>query len=116
MAELGDIFRFKNRHSLATFAGADPMPNQSGMKNVRSHRSSKRESPYLRQTLFKVMTALPQNAPADDSVYQFLDRKRAEGKPFYVYMNAGANKFLRVYYGRVTEYLQTLDNSGTMSP
>ena len=32
-------------------------------------------------------------------MYQFLDKKRAQGKPYYVYMTAGANKFLRIYYG-----------------
>lgn len=41
---------------------------------------------------------------------QFLDRKRAEGKPFYVYMTAGANKFLRRYYAKVRDYLATLDD------
>ena len=32
-------------------------------------------------------------------------KKRAEGKQYYVYMTAGMNKFLRIYYGRVKEYL-----------
>ena len=44
----------------------------------------------------------------DDPVYNFMDKKRAEGKPYYVYMTAGANKFLRIYYGRVKEYLPRL--------
>ena len=35
----------------------------------------------------------------DDAVYRFMDKKRSEGKPYYVYMTAGANKFLRIYYG-----------------
>ena len=43
-------------------------------------------------------------------MFQFLDRKRAEGKPYYVYMTAGANKFLRRYYGKVMEYLSTLED------
>ena len=42
-------------------------------------------------------------------VYQFLDRKRAEGKPYLVYMTAGANKFLRIYYGKVKECLRNLE-------
>ena len=46
--------------------------------------------------------------PQDDPVYQFMDRKRTQGKPYYVYMTAGANKFLRIYYGRVKEYLSVL--------
>ncbi len=109
MAEIGDIRRFAGKQSLVAFAGIDPMPNQSGTKNVRSNRSSKRGSPYLRKTLFTLMQMLLQLAPADDPVYQFLDRKRAEGKPYHVYMNAGGNKFLRRYYGKVRDYLATLD-------
>lgn len=46
--------------------------------------------------------------PADDAVYAFMDKKRAHGKPYYDYMTAGANKFLRIYYGRVKEYLSSL--------
>ena len=109
IAEIGDVRRFERKQSLAAFAGVDPMPNQSGEKNVRSNKASKRGSPYLRKALFNVMTCYLQNAPADEPVFQFLDRKRAEGKPYYVYMTAGANKFPRRYYGKVTEYLSTLD-------
>ena len=111
MAEIGDVRRFKHRGSLTAFAGVDPMPNQSGDLERRSNPASKRGSPYLRRTLFVVMTVLLQNAPADDLVFQFLDKKRAEGKPYYVYMTAGANKFLRIYYGRVNEYLSSLEDS-----
>ena len=58
----------------------------------------------LRKTLFQVMDVLIKTHPQDDPVYQFLDKKRAQGKPYYVYMTAGANKFIRIYYGRVKEY------------
>ena len=47
------------------------------------------------------MDVLIKTHPQDDPVYQFLDKKRAQGKPYYVYMTVGANKFLRIYYGRV---------------
>ena len=47
------------------------------------------------------MTIIIQNQPADEPVYQFLDKKRAEGKPYRVYMVAAAHKFLRIYYARV---------------
>lgn len=108
MAEIGDVQRFAGKQSLVAFAGVDPMPNQSGAKESRSNRSSKRGSPLLRKTLFNLMSMLLKLAPVDVPVYQFLDRKRAEGKPYYVYMTAGANKFLRVYYGKVKEHLTTL--------
>jgi hypothetical protein len=39
-----------------------------------------------------------------------LDKKRAEGKPYYVYMTAAGNKFLRRYYGKVMAYFATLED------
>ncbi len=109
MAEIGDVRRFAHKGSLTAFAGVDPGANQSGTYEAKSTHSSKRGSPELRKTLFVVMTVLLQNAPPDDPVFQFLDKKRAEGKPYYVYMTAGCNKFLRIYYGRVKEFMNTLD-------
>ena len=60
----------------------------------------------MRRTLYIVAEVLLKTKPVDDSVYQFLDKKRAEGKSYFVYMTATANKFLRVYYGKVKEYLE----------
>lgn len=108
MAEIGDVRRFAHKGSLTAFAGVDPGVNQSGTYEASSARSTKRGSPELRKTLFILMTILLQKAPPDDPVFQFLDRKRAEGKPYYVYMTAGCNKFLRIYWGRVREYLNSL--------
>ena len=45
----------------------------------------------------------------DQAVYQFMDRKGAEGKPYRVYMMASANKFLRIYYATVKKYLDDLE-------
>ena len=57
------------------------------------------------------MEVLIKTMPQDAPVYQFLDQKRAQDKPYYVYMTAGANKFLRIYYGREKEYLVSLPES-----
>lgn len=54
------------------------------------------------------MSITIQHAPAEDPVVQFLDRKRREGKHYYVYMVAAANKFLRIYYGTVMAHLEKL--------
>ena len=59
--------------------------------------ATKRVSADLRKTLFQVMDVLNKTMPQDDPVYQFLDKKRAQGKPYYIYMAEGANKFLRIY-------------------
>ena len=108
MAEIGDVRRFPRKQSLIAFAGVDAPPYQSGNYEAADRSISKRGSPLLRRTLFLVMGCLLKTAPSDDAVFQFLDRKRAEGKRFYVYMVAGCNKFLRIYYARVKEFLNGL--------
>lgn len=105
MAEIGDVTRFTHKGAITAFAGVDPGVNQSGTYEQKSVHASKRGSSTLRKTLFQVMDALIKNKPQDDAVYRFMDKKRTQGKPYYVYMTAGANKFLRIYYGRVKEYL-----------
>lgn len=110
MAEIGDIRNYPRRSSLVGFAGIDPEVDQSGKKSSKSKPSTKRGSPHLRKTLFQIMTIYLQRSPADEAVYQFLDKKRSEGKPYYVYMTAGANKFLRIYYARVKECMEHLEN------
>ncbi len=109
MAEIGDVTRFQHRGALTAFAGVDPRPNQSGDYARKSNPTTKKGSPHLRKTLFQIMDGLIQRSPSDDPVYAFMDKKRAQGKPYYVYMTAGANKFLRIYYGRVKEYLALLE-------
>lgn len=105
MAEIGDVARFTHRNAITAFAGVDPGVNESGDYSQKSVHASKHGSPTLRKTLFQVMDVLIKTKPQDDPVYLFMDKKRAQGKPYYVYMTAGANKFLRIYYGRVKEYL-----------
>ena len=111
MAELGDIRNFANRGAIVAFAGIDPEVNQSGSQNRESNKSSKRGSPHLRKTLFQIVSTYLRRSPADEAVYQFLDKKRREGKPFYVYMTAAANKFLRIYHARVKNFLNDLENN-----
>ena len=41
--------------------------------------------------------------PNDDPVFDFIQKKRSDGKCGKEAMIAGLNKFLRVYYGRVSE-------------
>ena len=106
MAEIGDLRCFAHQKSLVGFAGTDPIKDDSGDKVSTSKPSSKRGSPYLRKTLFVIMTILLQLQPQDDPVYQFLDKKRSEGKKYYVYMTAGMTKFLRIYYGKVRDCLK----------
>ena len=111
MAEIGDVTRFSHKGAITAFAGVDPGVNESGTYSQKSVKTTKRGSSERRKTLFQIMDVLIKTKPQDDPVYLFLDKKRAEGKPYYVYMTAGANKFLRIYYGRVKEYLSSLSES-----
>ena len=100
-----------SKKALVAYAGLDAPPNDSGDVTGRHKSMSKIGASSLRRTLFLVMTVYLQNAPLDEPVYQFMDRKRAEGKPYRVYMMASANKFLRIYYATVKAYLESLEHT-----
>lgn len=108
IAEIGDIRKYPKRASLARFAGIEPPENQSGAYNQFSRRISKQGSPHLRRALFQVMRCVLQNSNPDEDTFRFISRKRSQNKPFKVYMIAGANKFLRIYYARVKELFDSL--------
>ena len=110
MAEIGDVRRFHSKKALVAFSGIDSPPYQSGQMDVRSRSISKRGSASLRRTLFLVMGVYLQNAPTNEPVFQFMNKKRTEGKPYRVYMMASANKFLRIYYASVKAYLNSLEH------
>ena len=109
MAEIGDVRNYPRRSSIVAFAGIDPEVDKSGKNQSDGKPTTKRGSPHLRKTLFLIMSIYLRLSPQDEPVYQFLDKKRAEGKPYYVYMTAAANKFLRIYYARVKECMAALD-------
>ncbi len=111
MAEIGDVRRFNSKKALVAYAGIDSPPNDSGQVVGKHKGMTKVGSSSLRRTLFLVMTVYLQNAPQDEPVFQFMDRKRAEGKPYRVYMMASANKFLRRYYATVKAYLNSLEKA-----
>lgn len=109
IAEIGDVRRFYSKKALVAYAGIDAPPNDSGDVTGRHKSISKVGASSLRRTLFLVMSVYLQTSPLDEPVYQFMDRKRAEGKPYRVYMMASANKFLRIYYATVKAYLESLE-------
>lgn len=65
---------------------------------------NKNRSPDLSRTLFLVMGALLKTPPADETVFQFLNKVCDEDNPYLVYITAATNMLLRDYYGRVKEY------------
>ena len=111
IAEIGDVRRFYSKKALVAYAGLDAPPNDSGDVTGRHKSMSKVGASSLRRTLFLVMSVYLQRSPLDEPIYQFMDRKRAEGKPYRVYMMASANKFLRIYYATVKAYLESLEHT-----
>ena len=109
IAEIGDIRRFKNKHSLIAYAGIDAPPYQSGSFNATERHISKRGNSYLRKTGYEIMQCLIQHKPIGDPVYDFICKKRHEGKCVKEAMIAGLKKFLRIYYGRVTELYKEIN-------
>ena len=105
IAEIGDVRRFKNKHSLIAYAGIDAPPYQSGTFFATERHISKRGNAYLRKVGFEVMQCLIKHSPEGDPVYDFIQKKRSEGKACTEAMIAGLNKFLRVYYGKVREIM-----------
>lgn len=109
MAEIGDVRRFRSKKALVAYAGIDAPPNDSGDISGRHKGMSKVGASSLRRILFLVMSVYLQTSPLDEPIYQFMNKKRAEGKPYRVYMIASANKFLRIYYATVKKCLDTLE-------
>lgn len=117
MAEIGDVRRFAHKGALVAFAGVDAPPFQSGDFEAKSRHVSKRGSSPLRRTLFQICSMSLCRADPEDPIFCFMDKKRSEGKHFYVYTVAGAAKFLRIYYARVKQYLNQMEiASASVSP
>ncbi len=111
MGEIGDVRHFTGKSALVAFAGVDASPYQSGIFESTSRCVSKRGAPLLRRTLFRMCSTILQHENVNDPVYLFMDKKRSEGKHFYVYMVAGAAKLLRIYYARVKVCLMEASSS-----
>lgn len=80
MAEIGDPRRFHSRKAITAYFGYDSENNDSGIKKTNSNPITKKGAGSLRRTLFIVMIALLQNKPEDNPVYEFLIKKKSEGK------------------------------------
>ena len=109
IAEIGDIRSFHSKHALIAYAGIDAPPYQSGGFCGTEQHISKRGNSYLRHVGFEIMQCKLRLKPEGDSVYDFIQKKRSEGKCDKEAMVAGINKFLRIYYGKVTELYRKLE-------
>ena len=109
IAEVGDINRFKSANSLIAYAGIDTPPYESGQFKATQRRISKRGNKHLRKVGYETMKSLKTVKPKNDnSVYLYILKKEEEGKLKTAAKIAGLNKFLRIYFARVSEVYQAL--------
>ena len=107
IAEIGDVRRLHSAKALIAWAGIDPPPYESGQFIGSKRKITKRGSSTLRKVGYEVMRVLKSHpAPKDDAVYNYILKKESEGKSKKHAKIAGLNKFLRIYYARVTEIYQ----------
>ncbi len=108
IAEIGDVRRFHSGSALVAYAGIDAPPYASGSFVGTKRRISKRGSSLLRKTGYEVMKCLKSIKPTEDAaVYLYMLKKESEGKAKKVAKIAALNKFLRIYYARVSEVYQS---------
>ena len=95
ISEIGDFNRFSSPDKVLAYAGLSPSTYQSGkLDNCHSH-IEKRGSRYLRYALFVVAQKV---CIWDSTFAEYLSKKRAEGKHYYVAISHAVKKLVRVIF------------------
>lgn len=92
-AEIGDFDRFSSPDKILAFAGLSPTTYQSGNFISSKAKMDKRGSRYLRYALFISAQYVSIWCPVFKDYYQ---KKRAEGKHYFVVLSHVAKKLLRI--------------------
>jgi len=95
VSEIGSIENFANPAKLLAFAGLEPAIYQSGQYNSNFTPTVKRGSTYLRWALMQAARLV---AYRDETFSSYLEKKRAEGKHFFVAITHVAKKLVRVVF------------------
>ena len=93
--EIGDVNRFHSAESLISFSGIDLSVYESGKYKAKHLIPSRKGSKYLRYALFQVSRVIWQHDPVFASYY---DKKRAEGKHYYVILGHIQKKLIRLIF------------------
>lgn len=95
ISEIGDFNRFSSPDKILAYAGLSPSTYQSGkLDNCYSHME-KRGSRYLRYALFIVTQKV---CIWDNTFAEYLSKKRAEGKHYYVAISHAVKTLVRVIF------------------
>ena len=95
ISEIGDFSRFSSPDKILAYAGLSPSTYQSGQLNNCYSHMEKRGSRYLRYALFNVTQYV---CRWDSRFSEYLSKKRAEGKHYYVAISHAVKKLVRVIF------------------
>lgn len=95
ISEIGDFSRFDSPDKILAFAGCSPSTYQSGQLYSSHAKMEKRGSRYLRWALLNAAAYVCNWEPTFSA---YLEKKRAEGKHYYVALSHAAKKLVRVLY------------------
>lgn len=95
LAEIGDINSFETPNKLLAFAGADPSTYQSGKFVATNTPMVKHGSKYLRNALYLATTSAYISSP---TFREYISKKKAQGKHFYVAVSHGMKKMTRIIF------------------
>jgi len=95
IAEIGDFSRFDSADKILAFAGCSPSTYQSGQLYSSHAKMEKRGSRYLRWALLNAAAYVCNWEP---TFATYLQKKRSEGKHYYVALSHAAKKLVRLLY------------------
>ena len=95
LAEIGNVKNFPNDAKLLAYVGCEPTIYQSGKFVLTRTSMVKKGSKYLRNAIFQATRSA---YVLDPVMRAYVDKKRAEGKHFFVALSHGMKKMVRVLY------------------
>ena len=95
IAELGDLSRFSSPDKVLAYAGMSPSTYQSGQLTSSYSHMEKRGSRYLRYALFNATRYV---CIWDPTFKAYLEKKRSEGKHYFVAISHATKKLVRLIY------------------
>ena len=95
LAEIGNIKNFPTSAKLLAFVGCEPTIYQSGKYVLTRTPMVKKGSKYLRNAIFQATRSA---YVTDPTMRDYVDKKRAEGKHFFVALSHGMKKMVRVIF------------------
>lgn len=95
LSEIGDVKRFQTPAKLLAFAGLEPSVYQSGKFQATGTSMVKRGSTYLRWAILQAGRLV---AMRDPTFKLYQEKKKSEGKHYYVATSHTAKKLLRVIF------------------